>query len=56
MEYRVTKAFGEYKPGQIVRDDKRYIRRKLQEGGCLEKMEAVVKNKMQPDAKNKGVK
>lgn len=52
-KYRVTKAFGNYKVGEIL-EESIVTRRKVREGGCLEKMAPVVKNKMQPEtAKNK---
>jgi len=41
MKYKVTKRFGKYREGQIVDDKELYIRRKIEEGGCLE----VVKEK-----------
>lgn len=60
MKYKVTKAFGSFKVGNIVSDSDLYIRRKIQEGGCLvpvteEKMEPKkIKNKMElDDSKNK---
>lgn len=37
-KYKVTKPFGKYRLGAIVLDDKLYIRRKLDEGGCLERV------------------
>ena len=36
MEYIVLKKFGKYQVGNVVSDDDFYIRRKLEEGGCLE--------------------
>lgn len=35
MDYKVIKRFGKYNVGDIVSDKDYYIRRKLQEGGCL---------------------
>ena len=64
-KYKVTKAWGKHTVGEIL-EESREVRRKLREGGCLEKMapesskskKAVddAKNKMQPDfsAENKG--
>lgn len=65
-KYRITKKWGKYKVGQILNDSLE-VRRKLEEGGCLEevkenykpeKMETKpVKNKMESDdSKNKGAK
>ena len=52
--YKVTKAYGDRRVGEIIPESKE-TRRKLREGGCLVKMAPVVKNKMQEDsAKNKG--
>ena len=52
-KYKVTKAFGNNKVGEIL-EESRITRRKIREGGCLEKMAPEVKNKMQVDtAKNK---
>lgn len=53
-KYIVTRPFGKHKKGEIL-PESRMVRRKLKEGGCLEKMAPEnSKNKMQPDAKNKG--
>lgn len=53
-KYKVTKAFGKHKVGDII-PESRKTRRKLREGGCLEKMAPGPKNKMQKDSvKNKG--
>jgi len=54
-EYRVTKPWGKHKVGDLL-PNSREIRRKIQEGGCVEKMAPETsKNKMQKDtAKNKG--
>ena len=46
MQYKVTKKFGKYPVGAIVDDRDVYIRRKLQEGGCLEKIENKHEEKM----------
>ncbi len=53
--YKVTKKWGKHKVGDIL-PESREVRRKLREGGCLEKMAPETsKNKMQQDtAKNKG--
>jgi len=54
MEYVVTKRFGKYKEGDVVSDDLLYIRRKLEEGGCLEqKSKNVPENKMLNIKENK---
>ncbi len=51
MKYKVTKAVGGLRVGQIVDDRDWYIRRKIQEGGC---MEPVDEKKMQkPKYENK---
>lgn len=55
-KYKVTKRFGKFSPGMIVDDSDRYIRRKIQEGGCTEpvnksekKMDSKkIENKMIP--------
>jgi len=47
MKYKVTKKFGKYKVGQVVDDKDIYIRRKVQEGGCLEPYEVKTLKKMQ---------
>lgn len=52
-KYKVTKAFGNHRVGEILPESKE-TRRKIREGGCLVKMAPEVKNKMQEDAKNKG--
>ncbi len=49
--YKVTKSFGSFKEGQILREsnkkESKVIKRKLQEGGCLKKMNTEeIKNKM----------
>lgn len=60
MQYKVVKKFDKYKPGDIVSDNDRYIRRKIAEGGCLEKLsekssQGAPKNKAMSGApKNKG--
>ena len=61
MKYKVLKKFDKYKPGDIVSDEERYIRRKIAEGGgCLEKLneksiQGAPKNKAMTGApKNKG--
>lgn len=55
-KYKVIKAYGNRKIGEII-PESRETRRKVREGGCLEKMASETKNKMQVDtAKNKGVK
>ena len=52
-KYKVTKAFGNHRVGEIL-DESRVTRRKVKEGGCLVKMAPEVNNKMQVDtAKNK---
>lgn len=54
MEYVVTKKFGKYNIGQTVSDEDYYIRRKLEEGGCLEaKSITAYENKMIDPKKNK---
>jgi hypothetical protein len=50
-KYKVTLRFGKYKVGDIVDDSDYYIRRKLAEGGCLEKISK--ENKMIKDYENK---
>jgi xanthine/CO dehydrogenase XdhC/CoxF family maturation factor len=53
-KFKVTKAYGNRRVGEIVLESKE-TRRKMREGGCLEKMAPNVKNKMQEEtAKNKG--
>lgn len=53
-KYKVTKAFGNHRVGEIL-EESRVTRRKVREGGCLVKMAPDVKNKMQPNtAQNKG--
>ena len=53
-KFKVTKAYGNRRVGEII-PDSREARRKVREGGCLEKMAPNMKNKMQEDsAKNKG--
>ena len=53
-KFKVTKAYGKRKVGEILTES-RETRRKVREGGCLEKMAPDVKNKMQKDtAQNKG--
>jgi hypothetical protein len=54
-EYVVTKKWGSHKVGDKL-PESREVRRKIQEGGCVEKMAPESsKNKMQKDtAKNKG--
>ena len=54
-EYVVTKAWGNHLVGEKL-PESREVRRKIQEGGCVEKMAPETsKNKMQKDtAKNKG--
>ncbi len=68
MQYKVTLPWGNRTVGEIVDDSSREIRRKIQEGGCLEKVapkpseyekkvpDKGSKNKMQQDtsAKDKG--
>lgn len=54
-KYKVTKPWGKHKVGDIL-PESREVRRKLQEGGCLEKMAPETsKNKMASnvDVKNK---
>jgi len=60
MKYKVTKAWGKHRVGEIL-PESREVRRKLKEGGCLEpigtsskKMEQPYKNKMETSSKNKG--
>ena len=55
IKYKVTKPWGDHKVGDVL-ENSREVRRKLQEGGCLEKMAPETsRNKMQKDtAKNKG--
>ena len=55
-KYKVTKAWGKRKVGDIL-PESREVRRKLEEGGCVEKMAPdTSKNKMQKEpVKNKGV-
>ena len=55
MQYKVTKRFRKYKPGTIVDDSDRYIRRKLAEGGCLEKIVSDEKKMNQKQYENKMV-
>ncbi len=56
-KYKITKSWGKHKVGEIL-EESREVRRKLAEGGCLEKMAPdSSKNKMQKEtAKNKEVK
>lgn len=52
MKYKVIKPFGVYKEGDIVDKKNLYIRRKIQEGGCLEPVEKkAYENKMQKGSK-----
>ena len=55
QKYTVIKSWGNHKVGDVL-EESREVRRKIQEGGCLEKMAPEnSKNKMQKDsAKNKG--
>jgi len=55
-KYIVTKRWGKHKEGDIL-PESREVRRKLAEGGCLEKMAPdTSKNKIEPDdfVKDKG--
>jgi hypothetical protein len=55
-KYKVTKAWGKHQVGEII-PESREVRRKLKEGGCVEKMAPETsKDKKQPDSgvKNKG--
>lgn len=56
-KYIVIKRWGKHKVGDIL-PESREVRRKLAEGGCVEKMAPETsKNKMEADtAKDKGVK
>lgn len=49
-KYEVIKRFGKYKVGQIVNEDL-YIRRKLQEGGCLKEIEKATYENKKADKK-----
>ena len=55
MKYEVILPFGQYKKGQIVDDSVLYIRRKIQEGGCLKpiKEEELEKRKEEAFKKQK---
>ena len=54
-KYKVTKPWGKHKVGEIL-PESREVRRKLREGGCLEKMapETSKNKKQSDDVKNKG--
>lgn len=56
-KYKVTKAWGKHRVGEIL-PESREVRRKIREGGCVEKMAPETsKNKMEKDfSKNKGAK
>jgi hypothetical protein len=53
-KYKVTKPFNGFAVGTIVTDDTLYIRRKIQEGGCLE--EITEKKMIKEAGENKMVK
>jgi len=53
MKYKVTKKFDKYRVGQVVDDKDIYIRRKIQEGGCLELYETKKSKTEQPKKEEK---
>jgi hypothetical protein len=58
MKYKVIQNVGNLKVGDIVDDSDFYVRRKIEEGGCLEAIEtkqvSVPENKMLKIKENKG--
>jgi 3-dehydroquinate synthase class II len=58
MKYEVIQDVGNFKVGDIVDDSDLYVRRKIEEGGCMkpiqEKQIKSTENKMLTGKENKG--
>jgi len=55
MKYEVIKKTGSLRLGQIVNDKDPYVRRKIQEGGCLKPLEKTEKKMDKTSYENKAI-